>query len=154
MCFVLYVGTTVALPRQAFNKDAPGISVESLTDRDAAVRQHFTKPEVQYVGSTSDCGCDFPNAMLQNGGWPTIDAEDVEKDEFDIARDVVERQNRELLVRLLLATGEKIIELYGFWDGENEAAAKQPQARETISVNDVLNADFRLKEQVLYSVQT
>jgi hypothetical protein len=49
------------------------LSVEPLTSRDAVMNRHFTSPEVQYVGFTSNWGCDFPHATFQNGGWPEID---------------------------------------------------------------------------------
>jgi hypothetical protein len=154
MCFVLYAGTVSALPRAAFNKDAPDLSVESLTERDAAMRLHFSNPEVQYVGSTSGCGCDFPNVMFQSGGWPTIDIGDAEKDEFDMARDISDRHNRELLVSFLRANGDKLVELYGVWHGGNEAFTKSPQAVENIPLDRILDSDFRFKEQVLYRVHT
>ena len=88
MCFVLYAGTASALPRAAWNKDASGLSVETLRERDAAIRQRFSSPEVQYIGSTSGCGCDFPNVMLQNGKWPILDIDDADKDEFDRAQEI------------------------------------------------------------------
>jgi len=152
MCFVLYAGTVSALPRVAWNKEAPDLSVESLTERDAAIRRYFTNPEVQYVGSTSGCGCDFPNVMLQNGAWPTVETEEAEKDEFDKAQDISDRHNRELLVTLLRGNGNKTVELYGFWLGGNEAITKLPQAFENISLDRILESDFRFKEQVLYRV--
>src|SRR5271155_4553663 len=101
MCFVLYAGTVRGLPRVPWNKEAPGISVESLEERDAPIKQYFSCPEVQYVGSTSGCGCDFPNVMLQNGGWPVIETEETEKDELDKAQDISDQHNRELLVSLI-----------------------------------------------------
>src|SRR6476661_9431539 len=114
MCFVLYAGTTDPIPRRTFNKDAPDLSVESLTEHDARVKQYFSKPEVQYIGSTSGCGCDFPHATLQNGQWPEIGApKNDEKDELDVARDISDRQNREALATLLRTTGDKSVELYG-----------------------------------------
>ena len=73
MCFVLYVGTTNPLPRRKSDKDSVDLPVESLTERDSAVIRHFSKAEVQYVGSTSGCGCDFPHASLQNGEWPELE---------------------------------------------------------------------------------
>jgi hypothetical protein len=153
MCFVLYVGTTNPLPRRKFDEDSLGLSVEPLTDRDAGIKQYFGNPEVQYVGSTSGCGCDFPHATLQNGQWPEIEyTEEVEKDDLEIARDVSGRQNREALVLLLRMTGDKMIELYGVWDGGNEAFTKSPQAHESISLNRILDSDFRFKEQGFYSV--
>lgn len=150
MCFVLYVGTTNPLPRRKFDKDAPDLTVESLTERDASIKQHFSCPEVQYIGSTSGCGCDFPHAMFQSGGWPEIEFHrDAEKDELDIARDATHRQNCEALVALLRKTGENVIELYGVWDGD---FAKVPQAREKISVEGFLDPDFYFKEQGFYTV--
>jgi len=153
MCFVLYAGTVSALPRAARNKEAPGLSVESLAERDAPIRKYFSNPEVQYVGSTSGCGCDFPNVMLQNGGWPTVEIEEAAKDEFDRARDVAERHNCQLLVNFLRANGNKAVELYGFWlGGKDEAATKAPQAFEDILLDRILEPDFCFKEQVLYRV--
>src|SRR5215469_1446307 len=151
MSFVLYVGTTNPLPRRKFDKDAADLAVESLTDRDARIKQHFSCPEVQYVGSTSGCGCDFPHAMFQSGGWPEIEFyKTAEKDELGIARDRVHRQNCEALVSLFRATGEKLVELYGVWDGEFSVA---PQAHETVLVESLLEPDFYFKEQGFYRVR-
>ncbi len=150
MCFVLYAGTTIAVPRKAFDKDAPDLSVESLGERDAAIKRFFSNPEVQYIGSTSGCGCDFPHVMLQNGQWPTF--EETEKEGIDIARDISDRRNREALVALLRTTGDKMVELYGVWDGGNEVFDKPPEAQEDISVYRLLDSDFRFKEQGFYKV--
>jgi len=152
MCFVLYAGTVSALPRAAWNKDSPNLCVEPLNEQDATIKQYFSNPEVQYVGSTSGCGCDFPNVMLQNGAWPTIDIDEAEKDEFEKAQDISERHNRELLIGLLQANGTNVVELYGFWIGDKEAEAKLPLAVESISLERIRQPDFRFKEQVLYRV--
>lgn len=150
MCFVLYAGTTDPLPRRRFDKDAPDLSVESLTERDAGIKRHFSSPAVQYVGSTSGCGCDFPHAIFQSGGWPEIEFNrDAEKDELEIAKDASNRQNCAALVALLQTTGDKVVELYGVWDGD---FAKVPQARENISVERLLEPGFCLKEQGFYKV--
>ena len=150
MCFVLYVGTTKPLPRRKFDKDVAELPVESLTERDAGIAQHFSSPEVQYVGSTSGCGCDFPHAMFQNGGWPEIGYDtDDEKDDLDIARDVIHHQNCAALVALLRTTGEDSVELYGVWDGD---FAVVPKARESISVDSLLDPNFCFKEQGFYKV--
>jgi hypothetical protein len=150
MCFVLYAGTSVALPRKTFDKDNPDLSVESLTDRDVGIKRHFSTPEVQYVGSTSGCGCDFPHVILQNGQWPRL--EDAEKDELDVAQDISHRHNREALVALLRSTGDKMVELYGVWDGGNDAFDKPPQVQEEISVQRLLEEDFYFKEQGFYKI--
>lgn len=144
MCFALYAGTINPLPRSEWNKDAPELSVQSLTEQEISVRDHFTTPEVQYVGSTSGCGCDFPFVMLQGGAWPYLD--DPDKDKDLVERD---RYNRQALVNLLRETGEKTIELYGVWDGEH---TKPPQAKENISLKKLLDTDFRIKEQCFYRV--
>ncbi len=151
MCFVLYVGTTGPLPRRKFDKDSLDLSVESLTERDTAIKQFFSTPEVQYVGSTSGCGCDFPHATLQNGRWPEIEYrdEDAEKDELDIAREVSDRRNCKALVALLRTTGDEMVELYGVWDGD---FATEPKAQETISIDELLGVNFRFKEQGFYKV--
>ena len=152
MCFVLYAGTVSALPRVAWNKDSPNLAVEPLKEQDATIKQYFSNPEVQYVGSTSGCGCDFPNVMLQNGSWPVIDTDEAEKDEFEKAQDISERHNRELLIGLLQANGNNVVELYGFWIGDKEAEAKSPLFVESISLERIRQPDFRFKEQVLYRV--
>jgi hypothetical protein len=105
MSFVLYAGTTHALLRRKFDKDSADLPVESLTNRDSAIRQHFASPQVQYIGSTSNCGCKFPHAMFQNGGWPEIDYQDPPEDELDLARAASERKNcrarlRQLVIKL------------------------------------------------------
>jgi hypothetical protein len=63
-----------------------------------------------------------------------------------VARD---RYNQQALVNLLRATGEKMIELYGIWDGD---FAKPPQAREDIPLKCLLDGDFSFKEQGFYRV--
>ena len=52
MCFMLYVGTNSPIPRREWKKDAPDISVESLTEHDSAIKTHFESAEVQRIGST------------------------------------------------------------------------------------------------------
>jgi hypothetical protein len=143
MCFMLYAGTAKALPRKEWQKASPDISIASLTEHEVAVRVHFTKPEIQSIGSTSGCGCDFPCVTLQNGSWPTFDYGD------DRERDEIERYNREALVRLLRNTMEEALELYCVWFGD---FAKSPLAREEIFLNRILDTDFRFKERGFYKV--
>ena len=139
------------MPRREFDKDSLDLSVQSLTERDIAIKQKFSAPEVQYVGSTSGCGCDFPHATLQNGWWPEIEYRDdtAEKDELEIAREFSDRQNCQALVALLRTTGEEMVELYGIWDGD---LATEPKAQETIYIDELLGAHFRFKEQGFYKI--
>jgi len=149
MCFVLYAGTLKLIPRKEWRNDAPDLSVKGLTERESPITTHFTKPEVQYIGSTSDCGCDFPHVMLQNGDWPWFEDED---DELDRRRNATEQHNREGLVALLRQTGEPVVELYGVWDGDFDFRTP-PAAREQIHVEAILDATFRFKEQGFYVVR-
>ena len=140
---MLYAATTKPLPRSPWREDVPGVWVNSLSEHEMPVKDHFTKPEVQYIGSTSQCGCDFPHVILQNGEWPMFGVLHAERDES-------ERVNREGLVDILRSSGETSIELYGMWDGDY---SENPKARETISLNRILDPDFFFKEQGFYTVQ-
>src|SRR5262249_20071962 len=98
MCFALYAGTSEPIPLKDWSDEAPDLSVKPLTERESAISAHFSKPHVQYIGSTSQCGCDFPHAMYQNGGWPWF--EDDEENELDRQSKASEQHNRERLVAL------------------------------------------------------
>jgi hypothetical protein len=146
MCFVLYAGTSHSIARREWRKDAPDVSVKSLTERESPIAAHFSKPQVQYIGSTSECGCDFPHVMFQNGALPWFD-----DDEPEPERDKSERYNRERLVALLRETREPAVELYGVWDGDFEFSTP-PAIREEISVENLLERGFRFKERGFYVV--
>src|SRR6267378_2427163 len=136
MCFVLYAATASPMPRKEWRDDAPDLSVKALTERESPITAHFTKREVQYIGSTSSCGCDFPHVTLQNGEWPWFD-----EGEHDPEREATERYNREGLVTLLRATREPTVELYGVW-GDFSAP---PVIREEISLDRIVEHSFRFK---------
>ena len=147
MCFVLYAGTIKPIPRKEWQKDAPDLSVETLGDREAPIKTHFKFPEVQYIGSTSGCGCDFPHVIFQNEGWPVPwdEAKDSEQAE-------VEQRNREALVKFLREIQEPSVELYGVWDGDFNFS-EAPKVSERISVEQILDPNFYFKEQGFYTVQ-
>ena len=69
MCFSLYAGTVKPLPRKAWDKDIRGLSVDPVDQRDAQIISYFNLPEVQRIGSTAGCGCDFPHVTLTKGAW-------------------------------------------------------------------------------------
>ena len=145
MCFQLYAATTKPLPRRKWELDSSRLPVRPLNARDATVKVHFSNPEVQFIGSTSGCGCDFPNLIFQNGGWPYDEDREVEPEEA-----ASDRLNCEGLVSLLRSTGDSIVELYGIWDGH---FAEAPKAFETIPVGAILNEGFRFKERGFYRVR-
>lgn len=145
MCFLLYAATNEPIPRKEWIQDAPDISVQSLKGDEELIKAHFSKPEVQNIGSTSCCGCDFPSAMLQNGGWPEI-----EFSEKDDEQKKNEQLNMEGLVSLLRNVKDDYFELYGVWAGDY---AETPAAHEEISVQDMLDPHFCFKERGFYRVR-
>jgi len=144
MCFLLYAGTSKPIARSKWQREAPGIYVQSLIEYDAAIRVHFSNPEVQQIGSTSGCGCDFPHLMYQNGGWRGY--LEAETDEERVASD---RFNRMSLADLLQTTGEAAIELYGVWAGD---FAEEPRIREEVSLECIHGDGFHFKERGFYRV--
>jgi hypothetical protein len=147
MCFVLYAGTIKLIPPRGWQKDAPDLSVEPLSDRELPIRTHFKSPEVQNIGSTSGCGCDFPHVMYQNGGWPTPWSEDMDHDEVELAQ-----RNRKALVKILRDTREPSVELYGVWDGDFDFS-QAPKVSEIISIEQILDSNYYFKEQGFYTVE-
>jgi hypothetical protein len=141
---MLYAGTSHQIPRRSWDIDSPDISVQALREHEAQVTKHFSLPEVQKIGSTSCCGCDFPWVMFQNGGWPT--SEDENSDEELMASELV---NRMALVGLLRTIQNGSVELYGVWAG---GYADDPQGREKISLERILDSDFRFKERRFYEI--
>jgi hypothetical protein len=122
------------------------VSVKSLTERESPIATHFSKPQVQNIGSTSDCGCDFPHVMFQNGEWPWFDGDEPEPE-----REASDRYNRERLVALLPETREPAVELYGVREGDFDFTTP-PAIREEISGDTILERGLRFKEQGFYVV--
>jgi hypothetical protein len=143
MCFVLYAGTDGPLPLKEWRKEAPCVYAERLGEQNSTVIGHFSKPFVQYVGSTSGCGCDFSFWMADQGEPdPTFENRDADQ----IA---INRKNSEELADLLRASGETSVELYGVWSG-NEFIA--PQHHKEIALNRIVESPFRFREHVLYKI--
>jgi hypothetical protein len=145
MCFMLFVGTDVPLPLKEWDKEAPDVWVRSVGENEAAIRAHFTKPVVQYVGASSSCGCDFPHWLLFNGKAPA--------DEFD-ERDEDQKKNNYKnasgLAKLLRESGERAVEFYGVWAGK---WAMPPIGVKDIALEEIVSPSFLLGEQVFYRVR-
>jgi hypothetical protein len=116
-------------------------------ERDAPIKAHFRSPEVQYIGSTSGCGCDFPHATLQNGEWPEIGY--LEHFEQDSERVATNKGNREALVDLLQESEENAVELYGIWDKD---FVVHRRFRKRIAAETILDSGFLFKERGFYRV--
>ena len=149
MCFMLYAATNKPLPRREWNRDAPDVCVQSLSERDANIASHFSLREVQYIGSTSCCGCDFPHVILSRGEWVGYSDAVVDDPESEMS----ERLNREALVRLLKESGEDTVELYGIWLSDWEKDSLRPEIfRDEIPLAKILEPTFRFKERGFYRV--
>ena len=145
MCFLLFAGTERQLPRRPWNETTRDVCVEALTEANIGIKSHFTKPHVQYVGSTSGCGCNFHYVSLHDGHWPVF-----VNDQKDPEWEAEVRRSREDLVALLRDTGEECIELYGVWDGDFD---QKPKSREAIPLDGVTDESFLFKEQGFYLVE-
>ena len=146
MCFQLYAGTDKPLPRSSWNQEEPLVHICDLSESDVWIRPFFTKPEVQYVGSTTSCGCAFPSVRPDRDGyWPTG---------FDLgltAEESAESQKEcTELCQLLSVADDESIELYGVWNGEQTNA---PLVREEITLADIRAKLFFFKEGGFYVVR-
>jgi hypothetical protein len=148
MCFMLYAGTNKPLPRKKWDRDAPDLCVKSLDKSDADMASHFTQREVQNIGSTSGCGCDFPHITLTRGEW--VGYSDVVVD--DLEWEASERFNREALVRLLRESREEVVELYGIWLSDGGDVSSPENFRDEIPLKRILEPTFRFKERGFYQV--
>jgi hypothetical protein len=144
MCFQLDAATTKPLQRRVWERDSPSLAVKALRAHDAAIKSHFSNPEVQFIGSTSGCGCGFPRDFFQDGKWFYFDEDQIDADEA-----ANHSLNRQGLYDLLKSSGDSTVELYGVWDGD---FAEPPLAYESIAAEKILSPEFRLKEQGFYRV--
>jgi hypothetical protein len=144
---MLYAGTTKALPLKDWNKDIPGLGVRALKENEADI--HFSLPEVQNIGSTSNCGCDFRHLILTRGEWSGYSEVEVGDPEWEAS----ERFNREALVALLQGSGEERFELYGLWLYDGIDFSRPENIRQEIALANILEPAFRFKERGLYRVR-
>src|SRR3569833_3171135 len=143
MCFLLYAATRKPIPRREWSMSDPHVNVQDLKESEIRIRAIFSKPEIQYIWSSTHCGCAFPSVMQDGSGdwyyWldPVKDAEEIASN----------RHECEELCTLLAQLDLDEIELYGVWAG-NEG--EQPLIREEISLDDIRRELFRFKEGGLY----
>lgn len=147
MCFLLYAGTDRPLQRSPWNVNDPHVHVRDIGETESWTAAIFSKPEIQYIGSSTSCGCAFPSVMYQNGDWPywldpVVDA--------DVIAD--EKSECNELCQLLSELDEIEIELYGVWAG-NKNQEEGPAIREEITLDDIRSECFRFKEGGFYRVR-
>ena len=113
---VLYAAADAALEIVP-ERDPPGtFSARPITAAEAAVRQHFSKQHIYFIGAHTGCSCGF---AFGNGG-----------DEDDEGRASV-RELRKYLERSLASVGP--LELYACWDGEE---SEPTESRTVVQVSD------------------
>jgi hypothetical protein len=146
MCFLLFAASERPLPRSEWSMNDPHVHVCDLDESDSWTRSIFSKPEIQYIGSSTGCGCAFPSVRQDRAGdWPywldpVTDAEEIASN----------RRECEELFQLLSKLDEDEIELYGVWAG-NEG--REPLIGEAIALDDIRLELFRFKEGGFYRVK-
>ncbi|MFO0960713.1 MAG: hypothetical protein U0800_25305 [Isosphaeraceae bacterium] len=136
---MVYVASGYPLPTLAWDEARPSFYVKELSERDEAVRRHFSKPCVYFVGSHEGCGCGF-----QYGQY-----EGLEEDCEELAS--AEESRRRLSEFLVVALRHQPeVELFACWDGDQGAT---PEYRGRMSPSDLLRdrAHFREKELLVVS---
>jgi hypothetical protein len=111
MCMMVYIASDYPLPLLAWDKARPRFNVEKLTERDEAVRRHFSKPYAYYVGAHEGCGCGF-----QCGLYPDADP----------ARVADANESRRRLSEYLSVAlqHQASVELFACWDGDQGEASE------------------------------
>jgi hypothetical protein len=106
---MIYIASDRPLPLIDWRGEFPAFHVRELRPQEEAVRTHFRKPFVYYVGSHEGCGCGFAY-----GQWP-CDGEDYSLEDAAARRSV-----RRFSEYLASATRLGAVELYACWDGEQD----------------------------------
>jgi len=146
MCFALYVGANITLPKILVNESNPSVHTESLNENDRSVVSHFSTQNVIYFGSTEGCGCGFRHALLENSGdeWMPIEYE-----QGDLTDDQINMLGLHSYLKNIINSGEKA-ELYGIWDGDYNM---EPLFKQELPIDDLLNTNFCFKERGFYTIK-
>jgi len=102
--------------RKEYHKDAPDLSVKSLTERESSIPTHFSEPQVHYVGSLV--------RLLTVGAISRTACLRIENGLGSMTKNLnpsgkrVSVYNRERLVALLRETADAAVELCGVWDAD------------------------------------
>ena len=144
---MLHVATGCALPKRAWNEQAPHVWIGDVNEEAEPVREHFSLPSIAYVGSDLNCGCGFRSVMFQNGGWP----EEYLIAEGEIETEGTQRNHQELHAALTDALRHSVVvELYGCW---TDHYREKTEGEQEIEADDILSQEFFFRERVLYRVR-
>lgn len=140
---MFHMATKSYVPRTGWNKDSPSFHTSDLSEENKDVITQFSLPNVTYIGSDSCCGCGFKHALIHGRQWlPVIDNED--------SADIINNQIQLFNFIKNNLFDQEFVEIYGCWDGD---FADQPEDKQEIALNDILEPDFYFKEGMLYIVK-
>jgi hypothetical protein len=141
------MATDCSLSRRAWNQDDRHVWIGDVDEHAESVREHFSMPNIAYVGSDLNCGCGFRHVSFQSGGWP---------EEWLIAEGGMNTEgtvkNHQELHALLtdMLRRSAVIELYGCWAGDY---SEKTEGEQEIEADDILAEQFFFRERILYRVK-
>jgi hypothetical protein len=141
MCFTVYLGSNKILPEIKWDEKNPQFFTQQLSTDELNIKNHFSFPEVIYLGSDESCGCGFRHALLEYDENSWMDVVDTYSEN--------EQKNHNNLVNFIKNNlkEEEYFELYTLWDGDfNE----KPLNFLNINLNDIQNQNFYFKERAFY----
>ena len=140
MCLNVYLATSDPLPE----RETEWISVSALGAAYADVRQRFSLPHVQDVGSYEGCGCGFPHAAAEE----PIEYFEGMFDEGDPERAHKIESARALLALMAEARGD--VELLAAWAGDE---FEPPKGVVELQLETLTPETLVLTQRVLYRVR-
>src|SRR5262249_3261522 len=128
------------LPMVPWRESHPAFNVQSLSDSEQAVKKHFTKANVYYLGAHTGCSCGFQYGPVP----PTTDE--------DRREEAAGRQSvaslREYLKQAVQDGRE--VELFSSWEGDWH---EENVERMEVSPDWFSGESFRLPEKVAFRVR-
>lgn len=134
MCMVYFIGTDKDIPLIEFNSTEPAFHVIELSEQEQIVQEHFSKLRVHYIGSSQGCGCGFraqPSCVY-----------DPDSEEFSTT--IKDHNALADYLDQLMVLGEKEIELYGCWSGDEK---EKSESRRECSTSDIRQNAFQFNER-------
>ena len=139
MCQVLYIAADRELPLIAWHEQTPAFHVTPLPEREEAVRRHFSKPHVYYLGAHTGCSCGFAYGHLDL------------RDEKDQTEDTASRASTAgLRAYLAQVSRDGDVELYSCWEGDWYLPAEH---RFEVTTEHFGGDTFSLTERAFYLVK-
>jgi hypothetical protein len=129
MCWALYFASDRELPHIPWEETRPSFNTQPLSETEAPVKEHFSLPNVIYLGSHQGCGCGF------------ISVDEDEPEEKELRNKTVQALSSYL--NAALQNGARL-EVFLCWEGDQ---AETPAAKKSVSTREFLNPVFPLGEK-------